>query len=43
MLNNIDSNSNSLGLNSQLVKQDSMSRILGTAAATRNMSMQTIF
>lgn len=38
MLNNIDNNSNSLGLNSQLVRQDSMNRILGTAAAARNMS-----
>lgn len=38
MLNNIDNNSNSLGLNSQLVRQDSMSRILGTASASRNMS-----
>ena len=30
MLNNIDNNSNNIGLNSQLVRQDSLNRILGT-------------
>lgn len=35
MLSNIDNNSNNLGLNSQLVKQDSLNRILGTATSAR--------
>lgn len=36
MLNNIDNNSNNLSLNSQLVQQDSLNRILGTGAARSN-------
>ncbi len=42
MLNNIDNNSNNLSLNSQLVQQESLNNILGTAAANRNSNISNI-
>lgn len=42
MLNNIDNNSKNLTLNSQLVQQDSLNSILGTASQKRNSGVNEL-